>query len=305
MKNINNIKALLFATIILAIGSVVSSCDQDKIDDSFGKLTLKLSDAPLDYAQFKEANITIDKIEIRRKNGKYISLMQSPKKSNLLELVNGVTETLVDIDLPEGDYDLIRLFISSTEMVMNNGNSYFDDMYYEGSSGNNRMQNGMMMNNDNSIDIPFETMLTIMEGIHEEYLLDVDVNQSFMLEGIEYTNMGSGMMMNISGFSFYPMMRFVHMSSTGTINGTVRSENELLSNATITLFHSDKEYTSTHSDENGNYSLIGIPQGTSYSIKVELDGYMMDAELNEAVMGDFDMMSGSLLNMNFYMNIKN
>lgn len=300
-----SIKILLLATILLVAGAVTISCEQDNMNESFGEFTLKLSDAPLDYAQFKEVNIIIDRIEIRKKEGKYISLMDSPMKSNLLELVNGVTKTLVDIELPEGDYDMIRLHMSSSEMIMNNGNSYFDEMDGEGFHDNGMMQNGMMYNNnDGSIEIPFETMLTIMEGIHEEYLLDVDVNQSFLLDGINYTNVGLGMMMNISGFSFYPVMRFVHMSTTGTISGNVQTENGFLANATITLMHSGKEYTSTHTDHNGSYVLIGIPEGTSYSIIVEKDGYMMDPELNETVMGDFDMVSGSLLNINFYMNTK-
>ena len=301
-----NIKVLPVAIVLFIAGFLTISCEQNNINESFGKITLKLSDAPLDYAQFKEANITIDRIEIRKRDGKYISLMDSPKKSNLLELVNGVTETLIDYNLPEGDYDMIRLHMSSSEMIMNNGNSYFNEMDGEGFSGNGMMQNGMMFNNnDGSIDIPFETMLTIMEGIHEEYLLDVDVNQSFMLEGIEYTNTGSGMMMNISGFSFYPMMRFVHMSTSGTIKGTVQSEDGFLANATITLMHSDKEYTSTHTDDNGNYTLIGIPEGADYSMIVELDGYMMDSSQNGTVMGGFDMMAGSKINMNFYMNSTN
>jgi len=138
--------------------------------------------------------------------------------------------------------------------------------------------------------------------MHEEYLLDIDVNQSFILEGVNYTNMGSGMMMNMSGFSFNPVMRFVHLSETGSINGTILGENRILTNATISLMHAGKEYTSTHTDNNGNYSLIGIPEGASYSILVELDGYMMDDELNALVMGNFDMNAGSILNMNFYMN---
>lgn len=303
MKNIN---ILLSAIILILIGSLALSCSDDGNFESSGSLTLKLSDAPFDYSQFKEANVTIDKIEIRKKDGQYISLMDSPMKSNLLELVNGVTKTLVDMELPEGDYDIIRLYMTSSEMVMNNGNSYYDDMHYEGSSGNNMMQNGMMMNNDTgSIDIPFDSYLTIMDGYHEEYLLDIDVSQSFMLEGVEHTNMGNVMMMNISGFSFIPMMRFVNMATTGTITGTVQSENGFLPNATVSLMHSGEKYTSTHTDENGNYSLIGIPEGSSYSIVVEMDGYMMNTQLNSLVMGNFEMMSGSVISMDFYMNTIN
>ena len=107
----------------------------------------------MDYNQFKEANITIDRIEIRKKNGKYISLSDSSMKSNLLKLVNGVTQTLVDIKLPEGDYDLIRLYMSESEMIMTNGNTYTNEMDYGNTSSNNVMGNGIMMNNERTVSI--------------------------------------------------------------------------------------------------------------------------------------------------------
>lgn len=302
-----NIKVLLIATVLIITGLVTTSCEEDSINEPFGNITLKLSDAPLDYDQFKEANIIIEKIQVRRvdgnANGDFITLMDNPTKSNLLELVNGMTETLVDYDLPVGDYDMIRLFISGTEMKMVNGNSYTDEMDFGNFSNNNMMGNGMMANEEmNSIDIEFESMLSIMEGIHEEFLLDVDVNQSFMLEGVNYTSMATGMVMDISGFQFTPMMRFVQMSDAGTISGTVQDGGNFLHNATVTLMQNGKAYTSTRTDENGNFKLIGIPQGGSYSVSIELNGYEMDMDQNEAVMGDFDMMPGSVVNMAFYMN---
>jgi len=148
-----NIKVLLLVAVLLVEGLVTTSCKQNDLSESFGKLTLKISDAPMDYNQFKEANITIDRIEIRKKNGKYISLSDSSMKSNLLKLVNGVTQTLVDIKLPEGDYDLIRLYMSESEMIMTNGNTYTNEMDYGNTSSNNVMGNGIMMNNERTVSI--------------------------------------------------------------------------------------------------------------------------------------------------------
>ncbi len=303
MKN-NKIKLVLIAVILVITATVNISCTDNNID-TYGKFSLKLSDAPLDYDQFKEANITIEKVQIRKANGDFITLMDNPNKSNLLELINGITETLIDIDLPEGNYDMIRLFMTGSEMVMANGSTYTDEMDFGNFSGNNIMGSGMMMNEEmNSIDIEFDTMLSIMEGFHEEFLLDVDVNQSFMLEGINYTNMGSGMMMDISGFEFNPIMRFVQMSTAGTISGKVQGDDGFLKNATVTLMQSGKAYTSTHTDKNGNYKLIGIPQG-DYSIVTEMKDFIMNSDQNESVMGEFAMMSQSTLQMNFYLSSVN
>ena len=59
-------------------------------------------------------------------------------------------------------------------------------------------------------------------------------------------------------------------------------------------------YTSTHSDANGDYALIGIPEGT-YTIKVELDSYIMDPVGNEQNMGELNMMSNDTMSINFNM----
>ena len=104
--------------------------------------------------------------------------------------------------------------------------------------------------------------------------LDIDIDGSFMLEDVIYVNMGmnGGMMMNMSGFTFMPTMRLVDMSTSGTIHGIVRDAVENLPNATISLMHNGTLYTTTHSDGNGNYAFIGIPQGL-YTIKVEIEDW--------------------------------
>jgi len=208
---------------------------------------------------------------------------------------------MANAEIPAGDYDLMRLYISSTEMNMLNGDSFTYNMNQDGYSGGGMMQNGMRLNNQNrSIDIPLNN-LTISNGSMSEFLLDIDVDQSFMLEGVNYDN---NMMMNMSGFTFKPTMRFVDMATSGTINGTVQDAHGNLPNATISLMQNGKLYTSTHSNANGNYALIGIPEG-AYTIKTELDGYIMNPIGNEQNMGEMNMMLGATLNVNFKMMASN
>jgi hypothetical protein len=226
-----------------------------------------------------------------------MTLTNTPMKYNLLELVNGLTSTMATIEIPAGDYNLIRLYISSTEMKMLNGNTFTYNMQQYGYSGGGMMQNGMMLNNQNrSIDIPLNQVLTISNGSICEYLLDIDVDQSFMLEGVNYNNM----MMSMTGFTFMPTMRFVDMATSGTIYGTVNGSDGNLPNATISLIHNGTLYTTTHSNANGNYAFIGIPQG-NYTIKSVLDGYMMNPVGNEENMGVLNMMSKATLNVDFNM----
>jgi hypothetical protein len=288
-----------FVTLLII---AVASCSNDTAEPK-GTLSVKLSDAPMHYDQFMSASVTIDKIEIGNNAhiNSMINIMNAPMKYNLLELINGFTETMANTEIPVGNYDLMRLYISSAEMVMKNGNSYTYNMNQHGYSGNGMMQSGMMLNSNNrSIDITLNNTLTISEGGMSEFLLDMDVNQSFMLEGVNFTGSGPNMMMSMNGFTFMPTMRFVDMSTSGTIHGNVHDTDGNLPNSTISLMHNGALYTTTHSDGNGNYAFIGIPQGM-YTIEVKLDGYTMNPVGNEQNMGELNMMSNDTISINFNM----
>lgn len=297
-----NIKYFFVTPLLIA----VASCSNDTAEPK-GTLSVKLSDAPMHYDQFMSASVTIDKIEIGNNadTNSMINIMNTPMTYNLLELINGITETMANTEIPVGNYDLMRLYVSSTEMVTKNGDTYTYNMNQDGYFGNGMMQGGMMLNSNNkSIDITLNNALTITEGGMSEFLLDMDVNQSFMLEGVNFAGSGSNMMMSMSGFTFMPTMRIVDMSTSGTIHGNVQDTVGNLPNATISLMHNGALYTTTHSDDNGNYTFIGIPQGM-YTIEAELDGYIMNPVGNEQNMGEFNMMSNNTLNMNFIMMISN
>lgn len=292
-------KYFFVALLIIA----AASCANDNTTGPVGTLSLKLTDAPIHYTQFMSASVTIDKIEIGNSNdaNSFMTLTNTPMKYNLLELVNGITSTMANVEIPAGDYDLMRLYISSTEMKMLNGDLFTYNMNQDGYSGSGMMQGGMMLNNQNrSIDIQLDNVLTISNGSMSEFLLDMDVDQSFVLEGVNYNNM----MMSMTGFTFMPTMRFVDMSTSGTINGTVQDTHGNLPNATISLMQNGTLYTTTHSGENGNYAFIGIPEGM-YTIEAELDGYIMNPVGNEQNMGELSMMSKSTLSVNFNMMASN
>ena len=294
-----NIKYFFVALLLIA----AASCANDNTTTPVGTLSLKLTDAPMHYDQFMSASITIDKIEIGNsaQANSFMTLTNTTMKYNLLELVNGMTSTMATMEIPAGDYNLMRLYISSTEMKMLNGDLFTYNMAQDGYSGSGMMQNGMMLNNQNrSIDIQLDHFMTISKGSMSEFLLDMDVDHSFMLEGVNYSNM----MMSMTGFTFMPTMRFVDMSTSGTINGTVQDATENLPNATISLMHNGTLYTTTHSDENGHYAFIGIPEGM-YTVETELDGYVMNPVGNEQNMGELSMMPKGTLSVNFNMMASN
>ncbi len=295
------IKYIISALLLL----VSLSCTTDSTEH--GNLSLKLTDAPMPYDQFMEANVTIDKIEIGNSSNpnSFVIIMDSSTTYNMLDMINGITETLANASIPVGDYDTIRLYMSSSEMVMNNGESYSYDMSQNGMSGVSMMGSDMMINNENgSIDITFDHMLNVQLGSNNEYLLDIDVENSFMLEGVSYQTVGNQMMMNMTGFTFTPTMRFVEMHNAGTISGSVHNDQGNLAGVSISLIQNNETYTTTHTDENGNYSFIGIPEGM-YTINAESDDFVMSTTGNDSSMGDIQMMSNATLTIDFNMMSSN
>jgi hypothetical protein len=191
--------------------------------------------------------------------------------------------------------------MSSSEMVMNNGESYSYNMSQNGMSGGSMMGSNMMINNENgSIDITLDHMLNVELNSDNEYLLDIDVEHSFTLEGVSYQNTGNGMMMNMTGFTFTPTMRFVEMHNAGTISGNVHDDLGNLAGITVSLMQNNEIYTTTHTDENGNYAFIGIPEGM-YTINAESDDFIMSTTGNESSMGDIQMIPNTTLTINFNM----
>lgn len=293
--------------IIALLAIVAVSCTKDNSADAVGTLTLKLSDAPMHYDQFMSASVTIDKIEIGNSTdaNSFVTVMDTQTTYNLLELVNGITKSITSVNIPIGNYDIIRLYISNTEMTLKGGTTFKYNMNQNGFSGNGMkmMQGGITLNNNKrSIDIKLDQMLNITTNNMSEYLMDMDVANSFNLEGVSFTGSGVDMMMNMSGFTFSPSMRVVDMANSGTITGNIHDATGSLPNATVSLMHNGTLYTSTHTDAKGNYTFIGIPQGT-YTMTAELDGYIMNPVGNDQSMGSMTMMQNGTLTVNFIMMI--
>jgi len=299
-----SLKYILLVSIIV----LYSSCSKsDTIANSKGNITIKLTDAPIPYNQFMEVNMTIDSIALGNSAdaNSFITIMNEPTKYNMLDLVNGVTETMVNMSIPEGKYDTLRLFISSTEMVMNDGTSFSYDMSQSNSINNGSMMGGSMMFNDQngSIDIKLDHFLDITADSQNDFLMDLDVDESYMLEGVNFSGMGSGMM-SMTGFTFNPTMRFVNLADAGAISGFVHMGTEGLSDVNISLMQNGEVYTTTHTDATGHYTMIGIPEGT-YTIMAEADGYMMNSTGNESNMGNMQMAKQGDMTADFDMILSN
>jgi len=294
MKKINYL-------IIAVVLTLSVSCSTTDTNTNLGSISIKLTDAPLPYGQFMEASITVDKVEIGLATdpSSFVVIMNETKTFNMINMINGITEVLAAANIPEGKYDTLRLYISSTKMQMNSGETFTYDMSENNMSGG-MMGNGMNFNNDTgSIDIPLDHFIDVQMGSQDDFLMDIDIDHSFVLEGVNFSDTGSGMMMSMTGFTFNPTMRFVNLKDTGSISGFVHMDTTGLEDVTISLMQNGTVYTTTHTDSSGHYKMIGIPEGT-YTIMAEVDGYVVNT-LNNNNMGSIEMMKQSTMTVDFDM----
>lgn len=103
MKNIK----YFFVTLLLI---AVASCSNDTAEPK-GTLSVKLSDAPMHYDQFRSASVTIDKIEIgnNANTNSMVTIMNTSMTNNLLELINGITATMANTEILMGNFDLMLI----------------------------------------------------------------------------------------------------------------------------------------------------------------------------------------------------
>lgn len=94
-----NVKTWWIAAILIAAISL-TGCENTGDNDTSGKLKIQITDAPFPTDLVAEANVTINKIEIRNSSevegNPFISLSEDEMSFNLLNLTNGVTASLVD-----------------------------------------------------------------------------------------------------------------------------------------------------------------------------------------------------------------
>jgi hypothetical protein len=249
-----------FSIMLLASFAMVVSCSNgDDMSSDTGKMTILLTDAPFPHDLVAEANVTIFKIDARNKDevtdDSFVVLMEQEIKVNLLELTNGITETLVNTDVPVGTYDLVRVYVKGVNVVLTDGTSYNLDVPSGEQTG---------------IKLFIKPGLTVNGGLSADLLLDFDVSRSFIAKG------DSKDLAGITGFNFKPVIKASNMSTAGTLYGEVITlEEEMavaLEGAQVSIFAADTLNTTTFTDETGAYMVMGLMAG-SYDVTVDLDGY--------------------------------
>jgi hypothetical protein len=266
----SRIKVIGLVGIVLIF--MVSCQKNERATDRFGTLRISVTDDPFPIEFIEEANVTITKIEIRtmdNSNGyPFMTLLEETRTLNLLDLQNGVVTELVELEVPAGSYDLIRLYVEEASLVVDNDGT-LETYEVKVPSG---AQTG--------IKIFIEPPIIVDGGLTADLLLDFSLEKSFVLKGNMHTPAG------IKGFNFKPVIRAVNNATAGTVQGMVNDPEETaIENASLGIIAEEEDTISTAlSDENGFYAMPGIPEGSylMYAFKENYDTVEVDIEVKAA-----------------------
>lgn len=248
---------LTFFTVFLLILFIGNGCEDDdnitKAEGS-GTISMKMGDAPFPIDLVAKAEITIDKIDIRSvsETGSdgdqrtYI-VLDEPQTINLIDFRNGLTTDLHNIIVSAGNYDQVRLYIADAKIELTDGATYDLKVPSGAASG---------------LKVFIKPSLQVNPDVTYEVLLDVDLTKSFVVQGNPSTPAG------INGFIFKPVIRAVNLSEAGTIYGKVfDADGNILANSHVWV-EQDSVISSTYTEIDGSYRLIGLPSGT-YNVYAE------------------------------------
>ncbi len=253
MKNVR------FALGLLAIAGILVSAgcqktDDGNINDQKGTLVIKLTDAPFPVDMVDSANVRIVKVEIREacdcdEDGyPFFTLFEEsdPEVFNLLDLRDGITADLVEMQIEPGSYDLIRIYVDEVGLKVKDGESYSLKVPSGAQTG---------------IKVFMEPALQVVGGLTSEIVLDFDLDRSFVLKGNMNTPAG------IKGFNFKPVIKAINNTTHGTVAGHVINSDTAIYEAAVWI-----EEDTVYTDEEGYYSISGLPAGP-YDISATYEGF--------------------------------
>jgi hypothetical protein len=273
-------KRIFFAFMTATLAMIITGCNKD---NSNGRIIVKVTDAPFPVNLVESATITITKVEIR-KAGDCVSdgspfsvLWEGSETFNLLELRNGMVEELLNLEIPVGVYDLIRLYVDEAGLKVKDGEYY-----------SVKVPSGQQT----GIKIFIDPGLIVEGGLAAELLLDFDLSNSFVMHG----NMDSSA--GIKGFNFKPVIRAVNNTTAGRIAGLVTDkENAVISEVSVIVKQGDTEIAGAITDASGIYAVIGLPSGT-YSVIASKDTY------ETVTVNDVKVFAGNKTAVNFVLSKK-
>jgi hypothetical protein len=280
-------KSLILCLLCLVFGLMMTACDGGGGSSSgsgttatTGTLSTSLTDSSTD--EYQAVYVTIARIDVHHDDDGSWETVASPNKTyNLLELVNGVRETLGVVTLDSGHYTQMRLIIGLTQdaglNIFSRPHPYAN---YVIDQGDNEIHELKVPSGTN-------TGLKIVNGF------DINTNQTTELI-LDFDAMHSVVKAGASGkYLLKPTVKVLNTADYAIVNGTVTDVPPVttpptpltaLAGAFVTAQTADPLVVDakdqvvveagTVADENGDYALFLVPG--SYNLVASQANYLPD-----------------------------
>ena len=246
---------------------------QEVSNDQTGRIIVKITDAPFPIDFIEDASVTITKVEMRLEEmsgeneegeveegeveegeveeSPFITLFEGSETFNLLELRNGVMATFLDLEIPVGNYNLIRIYVENARIAVKGYDTYSVKVPSGSQTG---------------VKVFMKPSLKVAGGLTAEVVLDFSLEKSFVLKGNMNTPAG------IKGFNFKPVIRAVNNTIAGSVEGVVSDTAGVLLPGVLVSIGQDAVLSSATTDGDGFYAMPGILPGI-YTMSAEFAGY--------------------------------
>lgn len=216
---------------------------------STGRINVGLTDAST--ADYQAVYVTVKQMEVQKSDSSEWDVISRPNKTyNLLELINGVRETLALANLTAGHYGQMRLILADTP-----------DNSVNILSVKHPYANYFINQDDDSIELKVPSGLQtgikmvkgfdIRVGLTTELLLDFDVSRSIVKAG------------NSGKWLLKPTIKMLATKECSIIQGNAGAEGVLVSaqiyNGSAVIADGVEVVAATISDADGNYKLFLVP----------------------------------------------
>lgn len=168
-------------TLVLVAAFGLSACDAliGSEGDGTARLSVRMIDAPFPFDLVDSANVTITRVDVHSETAGSFTVSSDTQSFNLLDLREGVSALLGEVEIDAGTYDQVRLEVEDASIVLTDGTTF--DMKVP----SERIK---VLLND----------LEVGDGEDVTLTIDFDVSKSFVVQGNPVTPAG------IQGFLFKP-----------------------------------------------------------------------------------------------------
>lgn len=234
MKNLFN-----FILCFAIAATTLVSCSKDDDQKGTSGFTVKLVDAPGDYAS---VFVNVQAIEVIVDGNSIQYDVVQPGQYDLLTFVAGNFAALLDENIPSGRLSQIRLILGEND----------NELLLEGETERRALQTPSAQQSGLKLNVDYD----LQPGVTYDFILDFNVEESIV-------ELGAG-----QGYILKPVIRTITEAESGAISGVVTPAMA----ATITATDGVGTPITANTDiVSGEFLLYGVPAGTYTVVIVNAD----------------------------------